>query len=168
MKRPPVPHPLDIALRDRFARQSGIDPAQLAAWLEWREAPPRAIVDRLVAAFFPLVPPEAFLSDEETLPSSGDNAKIDTGMQMESTQSTTFRGVAPTESTAATKLRAAGRSIAEWAKANGVPYSTARSWFQKGKGGRPVPSRHYESMRAEFGIRRHEWPNGVVKERPRK
>lgn len=150
------------ALTEEFARKAGIDVETLWDYLLKRKPAPTELRRQLVETFFPLVSPEDFLrAEDEGLPSSGDNATIDTANQMESTQ-VQFRGAEPTPGPAK-KLRKAGVSIAAWAKRNGVHYSTARSWFQKGDGGRAIPPRYADLLEAEFGIRRDAWPNGVAK-----
>ncbi len=158
--RPPVPHPLDLALRVRFAREAGIDPERLAAWLEWREAAPREMVDRLVAAFFPVVPPDAFLV-EEPLPPRRDDATIAT--QMLQSPHDTVPGVKPTRHPFSEALRKRGISLAEWAKDHGVSASYARSWIQKGAGARPIPKKFATLIAVEFGIPLSAWKNGLAK-----
>lgn len=162
MKRPPVPHPLDIALRDRFARQAGIDPAQLAAWLEWREAPPRAVVDRLVAAFFPLVPPESFLSGEETLPSKRQYGTLHT-MHTSEIEAPNPRGGRPSKlkrHPLMAALKKAGVSVAEEAANVRRSVSSVRSFCfaRDNEAYRPVPRAIAERWRDVYGVPLTAWP----------
>lgn len=150
-------HPGVIAIVELFAKRAGIDVDEL--WAALTGEPTREKLARdLAETFHPLVR----LSDfrVEGLSSVADDATIDTPVQTQSTQE--FRGALPTKSKATERLRALGVSIAEVAGVLGVPYSTARSWFQKGKGGRAVPPKHAAVLLKKYGILPSDLPNGVV------
>jgi len=124
-----------------------------------QEAPTELELRGLVAAFDPLVSPSDFLG-VGGLSSDTDTARIDTPMQAQPTLD--IRGAKPTKSKATDVLRARGVSISEAATELGVPYSTARSWFQKGTGGRAVPPRHAATLLKKYGIKASDLPNGIV------
>lgn len=154
-----------VAMAEMYARRIGVEPAQLWAWLDKREPIPLDVRDRLVAAFFPMVPPDSFLAAEAPLSFSGDSGTITTPMQLDSNQQKKVRGAVPTKHPFAAALRKRGMSLAEWAKANGVSPSYARSWIQRGVGGRPIPKKHAESIEREFGVPNTPatWKNGATK-----
>jgi DNA-binding transcriptional regulator YiaG len=150
-------HEAYIALGDAFAREAGIDPQAFHDACAGIPSDKR-LVDGLVSAFYPRVPPSSFVI--EGLPTDTDAVTIDTPMQTQSTHD--IRGARPTKSKATEALRALGVSIAEVAKELEVPYSTARSWFQKGDAGRAVPARHAAALLKKYGIKASDLPNGVV------
>ena len=73
-----------------------------------------------------------------------------------------IRGARPTKNKATKTLRAAGVTFAEVGKELGVPYSTARAWFQTGGGGRAVPRKHAVTLERRYGIKPADLPNGIV------
>lgn len=150
-------HPLIVALVEAFARKADIDLPLLWRALDG-EPVPAALVNPLVDAFHPTVRPSDFVI--EGLPSVSNAATIDTPMQTQSTHA--IRGARPTRNKATETLRAAGVSIAEVADALGVPYSTARSWFQEGAAGRAVPAKHAAALLKRYGVKASDLPNGVV------
>lgn len=152
------PHPLYLALADAFARKAGIDPQAIRNACDGLPSDKR-LVDALVSAFFPLVPPGSFVI--EGLPTDTDAATIDTHMLQESTQAK-IRGPQPASHRWTKALRKRGMSVAQWARLHDVGYSAARSWLQKGPGGRAIPRAFQRIIEKEDGVPESAWPHGVI------
>jgi hypothetical protein len=158
-RQPPVPHPLDLANRDAIARRFGLEPAKLTAWMEWREPAPRAIVERIVATYFPLVPPESFwVEDEEPLPSVENSGKLRREMQ---TDSPKRLGRPPTSHPFTRALALRGKTVAEWADDHGLKHPTVSSWFLGKNASRKIPMSVAQIIEKELGVPLDAWKNGI-------
>ena len=58
-------------------------------------------------------------------------------------------------------LLASGRTVANWAEANGLRPDEVRTWYGAGRKGRPIPRQHAEAIEREFGVPASAWPRGV-------
>lgn len=142
-----------MALVDSFARRAGIDVDDLWSYLDRRKVPPPAVRDAMVAAFFPLVPPDSFL------PSGGEVATLATDMQ------------APQEETrrsrvSRARLRKGNRrhpfvaalvannlTVTEFARELGYARSTVQSWYDgDSDNARPIPKSAANAIKARLGV----------------
>lgn len=144
-------HPLIVASIEAIARNGGLDPEDLWAYLDRRKAPPRAVRDALVAAFFPLVPPESFLpSDEE----------ISTIRTMRTEIDPPRRGRPPVvDHPLFAALAAKGVTLAEEAQAvHRSPASIRSMCYPKGNDSRrPAPEALQKRWLAEYGVPLKAW-----------
>lgn len=152
------------AILSDLARRWEVDPEDLISWVYRQKAPPTAIRDALVAAFFPRVSPEDFL------PSS--------------TEGTKLRGVTPEQSAGAIPtqagrpiehdhpfteaLKKANMTVVEWCntkggQAAGYGYERVKSWYRTAHG-RPIPRAAAEAIERQFPsvkATKRTWRNGI-------
>jgi hypothetical protein len=160
--RPPVPHPLDLALRARFAREAGLDPDELTAWMEWRKPAPPIVVEGLVAAFDPLVPPDSFLFANTRLTSNSDNSTIRT-MRTERIDEPKIGRPFKLSHRLIDELAARNISLAEEARAvKRTPTSLRNMMYPKGHpSNRPVPRQLQKRWETLYGVPESDWARVV-------
>lgn len=144
-------HPLIVATIEALARRMEIQPEDLWAYLDRRRAPPPELRDALVAAFFPRVPPESFLTTRE------ENSTIATMATTEieaprlgrplgqGKLPDALRKAGVTHAEAAAKVKRSRASLRSWALPKSDP-----SW-------RPAPRAAVDVLKAEYGIPLSTW-----------
>jgi hypothetical protein len=56
---------------------------------------------------------------------------------------------------------ATGRTVSEWSAAHGLKHYVVRTWYGKGRTGRPIPRQWADAIEEEFSIPASAWPRGV-------
>lgn len=123
-----------VALGEAFARRSGIDPGDFWAYVYRRAAPPPEVRDAFVAAFFPRVPPESFLTPR------ADNDTLDTMDATTINQARRGRPLGSPKHPFVAMLKRKRLTIAEVAAAVKRAPSTVKAWYKDDDDDfRPIP-----------------------------
>lgn len=146
---------------DRLARAFGVDPLDHWAWV-WREKPaPRWFVDRVVAAYWPGLPPSDFdIAEDEGLTSDPDLATVATTLLQDSSLKVKVsRAQLDASSRKHPFVRAlvkAGITVTEIAEELKVPRSTVQSWYSANNP-RPIPRAMVAKLEKRFGVPPSAW-----------
>jgi DNA-binding NarL/FixJ family response regulator len=140
------------ALVEAYARRAGIPPADLWSYLDRRAAPPPELRDAIVAAFFPRVPPDSFLT------ASANIDTLDTDMQA-TTEPRRGRPLTQRKHPFVRALIREGLTIAEVADELKAKQSTVKAWYKKvgTVAHRPIPKAMAERIRDRFKVPLSAW-----------
>lgn len=177
-------HPLIVATIDALARQFGVAPADLWAWMDRTRKAPRWFVDAAVQAFDPILRETDFDVDE-SLPSA---PKHVTFGAMQATKSSSkaprrmarwqvdavakaigvdeirlFEGAKPTDHPFVNALREKGVTLTEWCAKHRLKREAVKGWYTTGVGARRIPRRWAKAIEAELGLPADAtiWANGI-------
>jgi len=165
VKRPrppelPEPHVVYRALADAWAREAGLDPADVADWLARRRPVSQRTADRMVAAFYPRVSPDAFwIDDELALRAERERSTMRTMRPQAVQEPRLGRPIKNTKHGLAAALRDRRVTLAEEAKAvKRNPTSLRNFMYPKSHpNNRPVPRSLVDYWAKKYGVSDRAW-----------